>query len=495
MHVVGDDQRLDREQALEMGDPGLERPQGLPVAQIADVVTDPGSASASETERVLELGAATENRAGGLERQGDARGRETSRAADQNRCLAHRRVDGADDRVVAADVDRTVVEEERVGDRREPLERVGILVGDRLVGAVAGGHHQHVPGGPREQVVKGRVGQHHAEVARARRHRGREAGAAAPAGDHDRALRPGQQLFRRGAELDQSTRRPQVCRHQRERLLLAVLAGPERVDGTLVGCDAGEVVAAESLDRDDRALAEERGRRLDRVGRAAILAVGAEKPGARPALRTGVRLRVEAAVEWILVLGSATRAHLESRHRRQRPVVGDAADDRQPRAAVGAVDERIAVAAVGRVEELRETVVAGRHVRSDLGLPLAGVVGGEDPKPALAVGDRVRPSEPLDRGERRLFGDQAVEERLDLLGAALDLEQHPSRVVEHEAAEPELGGEPENVGTEADALHRPLDAGANPTRPSHTRGGGRSAHRHRSPARAVESSISSRTAW
>ena len=78
MHVMGDKERLDREQPLEMGDPGLERPQGLPVAQIADVVADPGSASASDRERVLELGAATEDRAPGLARQGDARRRETS---------------------------------------------------------------------------------------------------------------------------------------------------------------------------------------------------------------------------------------------------------------------------------------------------------------------------------------------------------------------------------------------------------------------------------
>ena len=45
-------------------------------------------------------------------------------------------------RVVGADVDRAVVDQERVGDAGEPLAGVVVAVGDRLVGDVAAGQHE-----------------------------------------------------------------------------------------------------------------------------------------------------------------------------------------------------------------------------------------------------------------------------------------------------------------------------------------------------------------
>ena len=84
-----------------------------------------------------------------------------------------------------------------------------------------------------------------------------------------------------------------------------------------------------------------------------------------PAVGAGVGLRVEAPIARIVVLGAAALAHREPRHRRQRPVVGDAPHDREARPAVGAVDERIAVAAIAGVEKLGEAVGAGRRVGRD----------------------------------------------------------------------------------------------------------------------------------
>ena len=95
------------------------------------------------------------------------------------------------------------------------------------------------------------------------------------------------------------------------------------------------------------------------------LAAAVEQLDARPADGAGVRLRVEAPVAGIVVLGLARRAHREAGHRRRRPVVGHAADDREARPAVRAVDERVAEAAIGRVAQLGEAVVAGRRVRRD----------------------------------------------------------------------------------------------------------------------------------
>ena len=143
-----------------------------------------------EAEGVLELGAAAEQRPRRLERQVDARrARSRASAAAASAAGAQRRVDRAQTpsrRCACGSGGRGRGTRRR---SRQPLERVGVAVGDRLVGDVAGGHHQRRRRRRAEQqVVKRRVGQHHAEVARARRDRGGDAGAAAPAGDHDRAL-------------------------------------------------------------------------------------------------------------------------------------------------------------------------------------------------------------------------------------------------------------------------------------------------------------------
>ena len=172
------------------------------------------------------------------------------------------------------------------------------------------------------------------------------------------------------------------ARHHRERLLLAVLARAQPRDRVLVGRVAGEVVAAEALDRDDRA------RRA------------AARPPPRAAARAAARRRgsdrlgVEAAVGRILVLAAAVGAEREAGHRRVRAVVRDRADDREARAALGAVDERVAVAAVGRVEQLAQAVVAGGDVRRD------------QRRAAPSAGSRRSRSRARPRGAQRLGDDR-----------------------------------------------------------------------------------------
>src|SRR5262249_34193614 len=63
VEVVGDDLGLDREQPTEMRDALGERAQRLVVLEVADVVADPRAGPARQAERVLELGAAREDRA------------------------------------------------------------------------------------------------------------------------------------------------------------------------------------------------------------------------------------------------------------------------------------------------------------------------------------------------------------------------------------------------------------------------------------------------
>ena len=64
------------------------------------------------------------------------------------------------------------------------------------------------------------------------------------------------------------------------------------------------------------------------------------------------------------------------------------------------------------------------------------------------------------KGEAKEELEQAREEALDRRRLALHLEQHAVRVVAHEAAEPELLGQPEDVRAEPDALDGALHAGA-----------------------------------
>ena len=213
----------------------------------------------------------------------------------------------------------------------------------------------------------------------------------------------------------------------------------------------------------------------------------------RPAVGAGVRLGVEAAVARVLVLGPAALAHLEAGHRRQRPVVGDAADDREARAAVGAVGERVAVAAVGGVEELGQAVGAGGEVRArpgPRGSPRRSTRAiRNSPSPRGAADSR---RHGLDRRQRRRLG-----------AAAARAARRPRRRRPRPRAPPrarrcstqppsaELGGEPEDEGPEADALDR---AGRRARAPGGGRGSAR--RRQRRPhSSGAASSISSRSTW
>ena len=132
----------------------------------------------------------------------------------------------------------------------------------------------------------------------------------------------------------------------------------------------------------------------------------------------------------VVVLGPAGARTLEARHRRQRPVVGDAAHDREPRPAVRAVDERVAVAAVGGVEELgagsrRRWRCRPRPARR--GSPPCGLA--RIAKPRAPDGATPRATA-LDRRQRRRLRRAAAQEALDGVDVALDLEQDAALVVE-----------------------------------------------------------------
>ena len=282
------------------------------------------------------------------------------------------------------------------------------------------------------------------------------------------------------ADLGQLPGRGQVGGHDRERLVLAVLARPQRGDGLLAGGVGGQVVAAQALDGEDAAAAEEFGGGLERV---LALAVQVQ-PGA--AGRAADRLGVEAAVGGVVVLGRAPLAHGERRHRGQRPVVGHVADDGEPGPAVGAVDERVLVAPVGRVGQLAQAVGAGGGVGGHQGAaqPGLGVAGGDDEfRFRRATRRDGGGGDPLDPGQRGRVPFQPAQELADRGGRPLDLGEYPVEVVADQSGQAQAGRQGVDERAEADPLDHPLDPDRCPDRVHETSlGAGR-----RSAARRLSS--------
>ena len=171
-------------------------------------------------------------------------------------------------------------------------QRLVVVGDDRLAGQVAARHHQQ----PRSRRVAGQPEQQVVERACRRASRRGRPGRAPPRGAATapgRRARPGRSGARaRSAGPPRrrraSTRPRAVARsrdHHRERLVAALLALAQRRDRVLVGRVAGEVVAADALHRDDRAVGEQAARLGERV-----LAVrraprcGADEPQPRPAV-------------------------------------------------------------------------------------------------------------------------------------------------------------------------------------------------------------------
>lgn len=224
--------------------------------------------------------------------------------------------------------------------------------------------------------------------------------------------------------------------------------------GRVVAGVAHQVVATESLDRDDPALGEELPGRTQRVlvtGQGHAFPADQFEP--RSAVGTGDRLGVEAPVERVLVLRPAGPAHLEVRHRGGGPVVRKAGDDREPGATVRAGDERVAVAPVRRIDQLLQAVPAGGDVGRDQCPGPVGRAGALDGEARTAARRQFARTHVLDDRERRGVGAQTAAELLHGPGRSLDLGEHPVAGVRHRAREQQFRGGDIDERPEAHALH------------------------------------------
>ena len=102
-----------------------------------------------------------------------------------------------------------------------------------------------------------RVGQHHAELMAPWGNLGGGHRGALRARQHDRVGEAGQQGRLRRGEGDEPLGSLEVTHHQGERLGAALLALAQSRDGVGIGGVAGQVVAADPLDREDTAVGEQ----------------------------------------------------------------------------------------------------------------------------------------------------------------------------------------------------------------------------------------------
>ena len=421
------------------------------VLQVAHVLAEDRLTVLDQAEGVLELAAEGQNLPvfGETHGQRNRRRRIAPRPAQQARPA---QVD-AQDRIVDPAGDFPIVHQGEVGDLGQLC--AGLVVGDALRPArdVAAGH-DHRPGqAAQHQVMQRRVGQHEAQPVEAGGH-GLGQGLALRLQEDDRRGRAAQQrLFFLGDRAETPDHLDVPC-HQREGLAAPALAGAQEGHHLGHGRVAGQVKAADALDRDDVAPHQQGAGRIDVVVSgdglvARRTAAQVLDPGPRAAGVAGDRLGVEAPVGRVLVLAPAVRAEREVAHRGLAAVVGRGFDDGKARPAVGAVGEGIAVAPGEGIADFGQAVGAGRHVRGHRGPHRAADRGGdlEALRRQIVEGRPVDPVDPRQGGNLR---PQAFGEALQLRAPEPDLD--PVAGVAHVAGEAQLGRDTPDRRAETDAL-------------------------------------------
>ena len=465
---VGDDELRRRAVEAEQlrGRPLVCRP-ALEAAEVPDVRRDEPHAVAGEGEGVLDLGAGGEH--DGVTGQRHRQRREAAGTAHRH----GRPVAPAEDRVLAGHRDLAIVGDEDVRDGAESPHRVVVGEAQRFAGEVARGHDEHRRGSWRpvgqigeEQVVQWRIGEHDTELVESGGHRVGHRGGREPRQQHDGPLGAGEDGDRPVGHLDHLGEDVEVRGHEREGLVRTVLAPAQLGDGRGVRRVAGQVVAADPLDRQDRPRPQRLdGERQGLLAGAAAVGRGRHERGTpavedserRSAVVTGDGLGVVTAVCGVGILTAAARAHGEGGHRRHRPVVGQVGHDGEPRSAVRAGDEGMPVAPVGGVPHLAQTVLAHRRVRRNHGALAGGCGGPDDGEPPLARGGEVGRVDRQDPRQRWRLGLQADTERRHGLGLALDLDDDARRIVAAVSRQPQLDGEAGDVRAEAHSLDHAAD--------------------------------------
>ena len=140
-------------------------------------------AASGEAERGLEFASEGENRSRGGRREGDGRGDVASGATDGNDGGGG--VERDEYGIVDGPLNGSVVQEKGVGQVREALESLVIVVAEGLFGGVARRHDKGRQPGVEKQVVERRVGEHDAQGGVSGRDQATHGRVGAARGEHD----------------------------------------------------------------------------------------------------------------------------------------------------------------------------------------------------------------------------------------------------------------------------------------------------------------------
>ena len=449
MQVVRNDARRDTDEVLQLLDARLERAQGLERLEVTDVRPEERAMSRSDADGVLELRADGEHRLGKAVLQLHSSGGIPAGAAE------HRRDPGdhAHDRVVRARLDPAVVHQEDVGDLAETLEGLVVVDGHRLVGRVAGGHHQRHARFAQEDVVQRRVRQEETDERILTRDLGGQSRLLPARDEHDRPLDGGQQRAVLIGELGDALGFAEVPDHDGERLRLAALAVAKTHDRHRRGGVAREMKPAQAFDGDGHRRAQRAGGEVDGEIGGDLPTLRIECDELRPAHGTGVRLRVKPPVQRVFVLPPAVGAHPEGGHGRLLAVVRDVADDRVARAAVRAVGEGVEEPAVLRIEDVVEAVVTRGQVRWNGDVPLLGRLAGDDGELARVLERDRLPRQLADLRGGRASRAEVGHEGIDRFVTAERVDDHARGVVVNTTLDAFACGELIDPRPETDALN------------------------------------------
>ena len=449
VQVTGGESGFNVKQVLEMGDLLGIILQGLHVLQIADVLARKHIAALGQAEAGLLFRPAGQN---ALQRalHPQWKGYIAPGAAGGVFLSLQHPAQG----IVAPGLNLPVMEQKAVGNALQLFQSLGVFEKDGRVRQVGAGHDQQIYVVPKQQVVQGRIGQHHAQIAVFAEIRI----ARLPLfQQHNGPAEAGENLFLRFRQAADAPDAIHVPAHEGKGLFIPLLPPPQLSDQGSVITAAGQVHSAQALDRNDLpgfqrfpcqfyAVAGDFIPRLIQI----------KHPGATAC--TAIRLGMVAPVLNIMILPVAIRAHGKAGHRGLGPVIGDVFNNGKAWAAVGAVDEGIAVAPVPGVTQFPQAVLTDANVRRDQGvaefLPLALT----NLKAFVAPQFRgIRRFHALNHGQYRGLFRQHHHKALQRRALSLQLQLHAGGGVFYVAAEAAAAHQLMHKRPEAHALHNAAD--------------------------------------
>jgi hypothetical protein len=240
--------------------------------------------------------------------------------------------------------------------------------------------------------------------------------------------------------------------HHREGLVIALFSASQTTRrGVVIGAD-GQMKSAQPLDGDDLSLQQHSPTDFDRIA-GGLPPFGVDQLHLRPALMTCDRLSMKASIRRRCELLSTGRAHCKAGHGRIAPVIRNAPNDRETRAALSAVRQRVSAPTLAGRKNFSHAIGTCGRVDHDVRTGARAGVTAENAKRGII---RKRRHQLLfnraDYGRGWMLLVQRALKLAQRNHVALTLNHDSIAVVSDKATEPQLAGDPVNKGSKANPL-------------------------------------------